>query len=107
MVVQNVLRSLPIRFDPKISALEERKNIDILSIDKLHGIFTAYEMRIEQENPVMKEETFKESKKIKKRNKKNSKPDCSYNDDSKEDEEVENFVRKLKREPTSTNICFR
>jgi hypothetical protein len=97
VVIQKVLRSLPIRFDPKISSLEERTYLDSLSMDELHGIFTAYEMRIEQENPVTKEATFKASKKTKKKNKKKSKPDCSCNDDSEEDEEVENFVRKLKR----------
>jgi hypothetical protein len=45
VVVQKVLRSLPMRFDPKISALEERKDIGTLSMDGIHGIFTAYEMR--------------------------------------------------------------
>ena len=35
------------RFDPKISALEERENLDSISMDELHGIFTAYEMRTE------------------------------------------------------------
>jgi hypothetical protein len=51
MVVQKVLRSLPMRFDPKISSLEEREDLDTLSMDELHGIFTAYEMRTEQDNP--------------------------------------------------------
>jgi Glu-tRNA(Gln) amidotransferase subunit E-like FAD-binding protein len=54
-------------------------------------------MRIEQENIVMKEELFKASKKTKKQNNKKSKLDCSCSNDSEEDEEVENFVRKLKR----------
>jgi hypothetical protein len=31
-------------------------------MDELHGIFTAYEMRTEQENPDVKEAAFKESK---------------------------------------------
>jgi uncharacterized lipoprotein YehR (DUF1307 family) len=97
MVVQKVIRSLPTRFDPKIPTLEERKNLDNLSMEELHGIFTTYEMRIEQENPVMKEATFKESKKTKKQNKQKSKPNCGCNNDSKEDEEVRNFVRNLKR----------
>jgi hypothetical protein len=44
----------------------------------------------------MKEETFKASKKTKKKEKQNAKSDCSYNDDSEEDEEVANFVRRLK-----------
>jgi hypothetical protein len=85
------------RFDPKISSLEEITDLDNLSIDELHGIFTNYEMRIEQENPVMKEETFKASKKTKKKNNKKSKTYSRCNDDSKEDEEMENFIRKLKR----------
>jgi hypothetical protein len=45
MVVQKVLRSLPMRFDPKISSLEERVDISTLIMDVIHGIFTVYEMR--------------------------------------------------------------
>jgi hypothetical protein len=97
VVVQKVLRSLSMRFDPKISTLEEITYLDSLSMDELHGIFIAYEMRIEQENLVMKEATFKASKKTKKQNKKNSKPDCNWSNDLWEYEEVENFVRKLRR----------
>jgi hypothetical protein len=61
------------RFNPKISTLEERSDLDSISMDELHGIFTAYEMRTEQENPDVKEATFKASKRSKKRkrNKKN------------------------------------
>jgi hypothetical protein len=73
VIVQKVLRSLPMRFNPKISTLEERSDLDSISMDELHGIFTAYEMRIEQENPDVKEEPSKHPKdQIKiKRNKKN------------------------------------
>ena len=42
------------RFDPKISTLEEREDIDSISMDKLHGIFTTYEMTTEHENPDIK-----------------------------------------------------
>jgi DNA-directed RNA polymerase subunit N (RpoN/RPB10) len=97
VVVQNFIRSLPIRFDLKISALEEITYNDSLSMEELHGIFIDYEMRIKKENPVMKEETFKESKNTKRKNKKNPKLDCSCSDDSEEDEEVANFFQKLKR----------
>jgi hypothetical protein len=45
-VVQKVLRTLPSRFDPKISSIEEMKDLDSLTMDELHGILTAYEMRI-------------------------------------------------------------
>jgi len=47
VIVQKVLRSLPMRFDPKISTLEEREDLNSISMDKLHGIFIAYEMRTE------------------------------------------------------------
>jgi hypothetical protein len=67
VIVQKVIRSLPIRFNPKISALEERLDLNSISMDELHGIFTAYEMRTEQENPDVKESTFKESKRSKKK----------------------------------------
>jgi hypothetical protein len=36
-------------------------------MDELHGIFIAYEMRTEHENPYVKEETFRASKRSKKK----------------------------------------
>jgi hypothetical protein len=62
VIFQKILRSLPMRFNPKISTLEERSDLDSISMDELHGIFTAYEMRTEHENPYVKEVTFKASK---------------------------------------------
>jgi hypothetical protein len=38
-------------------------------MDELHEIFTAYEMRTEQENPYVKEAAFKASKRSKKKKK--------------------------------------
>jgi hypothetical protein len=54
VIVQKVLRSLPMIFDPKISALEQRSDLNSIRIDELHGIFTTYEMRTEQEHPDVK-----------------------------------------------------
>jgi hypothetical protein len=45
IIVQKVLRSLPMIFDPNISNLEKRIYLDHLSMDELYGIFTGYEMR--------------------------------------------------------------
>jgi hypothetical protein len=47
VIAQKVLRSLPMRFDRKISTIEEREDLNSISMDKLHGIFIAYEMRTE------------------------------------------------------------
>jgi hypothetical protein len=70
VIVQKVLRSLPMRFNPKISSLEEISYLNTISMDKPHGIFTAYEMIIDKENPDVKEATFKVSKRSKKKKKK-------------------------------------
>jgi hypothetical protein len=70
VVVQKVLRSLPMIFDSKISDLEEREYIGRLSMDELHGIFTTYEMRKEHENAVTKYISLRVSKKTKKKIKK-------------------------------------
>jgi hypothetical protein len=71
VIVQKVIRSLPMRFNPKISALGEKLDLNSISMDELPGIFTAYEMTIEQENPDVKEATFKASKRSKKKKKNN------------------------------------
>jgi hypothetical protein len=100
MIVQKVLRFLPMRFDPKIPSLEERADLATLSMDKLHGILTTYETRTEEDSPPRNEATFKASNKRKKNKQETkSKPNsyCSYNDDSNEDEEMVNFIRKLKK----------
>jgi hypothetical protein len=45
VIVQKILRSLPMGFDPKVSSLEERVYLATLSMDELHGILKAYEIR--------------------------------------------------------------
>jgi hypothetical protein len=69
VIVQNTLRSLPMRFNPKISTLEEILDLESISMEELHGIFTTYEMRTEEENPNVKEATFKASKRSKQKKK--------------------------------------
>ena len=68
IIVQKILRSLPLRFDAKVSTLEEIKDLNSLTIDELHGILTAYEMRTGNENPLRKEVAFKASKGPKQKN---------------------------------------
>jgi len=93
---QKVLRSFPMRFDPKIPAPEEREDISTLSMDVLHGILIAYEMITYEDNPSRKVAYFKASNNTRK-NKQKSKLNYSCSDDLDEDEEIANFVRKLKR----------
>ena len=50
-LVQKLLRSLPDRFNPKVSAIEELNDLKTLHIDQLLGTLTAHEMRISKINP--------------------------------------------------------
>jgi hypothetical protein len=83
IIVQKVLRSLPMRFNPKISTLEERADLSSISMEELHGIITTYEMRTEQENPYIKEATFKESERSKQKEKEHSNSSGISDDDEK------------------------
>jgi hypothetical protein len=96
VIFQYVLRSLPMRFNPKISTLEEISDLNSISMDKLHGIFIAYEMRTEQENPDVKVAAFKASKRSKQK-KKEQEEYSSRSDISEDDEEVANFIKRLNK----------
>ena len=45
IIVQKVLRSLPLRYDAKVSAIEESRDLTKMAMDELHGTLTTYEMR--------------------------------------------------------------
>jgi hypothetical protein len=47
IIVQKVLRYIPMIFYPNISTLEEIIDLDAISMGELHEIFTSYEMRTE------------------------------------------------------------
>jgi hypothetical protein len=47
VIVQKILRYLPMGFAPKVSSLKERVYLATLRIDELHGILKAYEIRTE------------------------------------------------------------
>jgi hypothetical protein len=80
-LVQKILRSLPDRFNPKVSAIEEINDLKSLAFDQLLGTLTAYEMRIVIDKPTSREASFKEDK----------------NEDSEPDETKEKIVRRLEK----------
>jgi hypothetical protein len=83
LLVQNILRSLPDKFNPKFSAIEELNDLKTMSIDQILGTLTAYEMRINKDKSSTREASFKEDK----------------NTDSELDDIEAKFVRRLKKEP--------
>ena len=80
-LVQKILRSLPDRFNPKVSAIEELNDLKTLQFDKLLRTLTAYEMRIVKDKPTSREASFKANK----------------NEDSEPDEIEAKFVKRLKK----------
>ena len=95
IIVQKILKSLPMRFDSKISAIEEITDLDTMTVDKLYGTLIAYEMRTKQEDPSGREEAFKASNK---KRTSNPKPKSEHsNDDESDNEEEANFLRNLRR----------
>jgi hypothetical protein len=80
-LVQNFLRSLPDRFNPKVFAIEELNDLKYLYFDQSIGTMTAYEMRIGKDKSTTREASFKADK----------------NEESEPDEIEEKFVRRLKK----------
>jgi hypothetical protein len=81
LLIQKILRSLPDKFNPKVSAIEELNDLKTLSIDQLLGTLTAYEMRINKDKSSTREASFK----------------ADNNPDSEFDEIEAKFVRRLKK----------
>ena len=49
-LVEKILRKLPMKYDPKVSTLEYRQKLEDITLDELHGILTAYELRLGIDN---------------------------------------------------------
>ena len=79
------MRSLPSRFNTKVSAIEETTDWETLTMNQLLGNLTAYDMRLPQRKSNVREAAFKID------NSKEEKEDtCSCSD-----EEEAKFVRRL------------
>ena len=60
-LVEKVLRSLSTKFEPKVSSIEEKQDLQSSTMTQLHRIFTAFEMR--KGGPsYMREDAFKASR---------------------------------------------
>ena len=58
-VVSKILRTLPMRYESKVSTLEEQDDLKKVTVDEMHGILTAYEMRTRHDKISKKEAAFK------------------------------------------------
>jgi hypothetical protein len=80
-LIQKILRSLPDRFNSKVSVIKEITYLKMLTLDQILGTLTDYEMRITKGKSTTRETSFKVEK----------------NTDSDIDDIEENFVRRLKK----------
>jgi hypothetical protein len=80
-LVHKILRSLPDRFNSKVSAIEEIADLKMLTLDQILGTLTAYEMRITKGKSTTRDTSFKLEK----------------NTDSDIYDIETNFVRRLKK----------
>ena len=87
-VVDKLLTTFPMKYDSKVSTLEEQYDLDLMTINEPHGIFTTYEMRIGQNGQSKREAAFKASKEPK---------SLSKNQSEDSDDEEAIFIKKLKR----------
>jgi uncharacterized lipoprotein YehR (DUF1307 family) len=85
LAVQKMLRSLLLKYDAKVSAIEEIRDLTKMTMDELHGALMAYEMRTGTESDYTDNEAaFKAIKKTK------------YKDNDL-DEKIENFIRRIQK----------
>ena len=92
-IVDKLLRTLPVVYNPKVSTLEYWDDINKLTLDELYQIIIAYELRIGRENHSKEEITFKVLKKIEDQK---SKLQSSSQEESYDEEEA-NFIKKLQK----------
>ena len=87
-IIRKILRTLPGRFNPKVSVLEYSANLDKLSKEELHGVLIAYEMRLDEEEGTSHLETaFVASKKTNKDKQPSKENICTYKCEEKEYDE--------------------
>ena len=61
-IVDKLLKTLPMVYNPKVSTLEDREDTNKLALDELYRILIAYELRIGRENHSKKKQPLKYSR---------------------------------------------
>eukprot|EP00253_Pinus_taeda_P025321 PITA_25321 len=87
-LVEKFLRSPFAKFEPKVSAIQEKQDLQIITMTQLHGILTAFEMRKGGPSD-MRQATFKDLAK--------GKEEPNESGHISEEEDEVNFVKKLQR----------
>jgi len=90
IIIRKILRTLPGRFNPKVSILEYNENMEKLSKEELHGVLIAYEMRLDEEEGTLHlKTTIDASKKTNKDKQPSKAKTCTWNCKCEEKEDDE------------------
>lgn len=89
VIVKKVMRSLTTRYDTKVSALEEAKDLKNFSMDELFGSLSSYEMRIIGSETSKREASYNTTK--------NRKYEVANVEEDDSDATIAKFARKLKK----------
>ncbi|GAV70882.1 UBN2 domain-containing protein, partial [Cephalotus follicularis] len=92
-MVRKILRCLPRSWMPKVMAIEESKNLNILPLEDLLGSFKTHELSMQKKD----DDEEKEKKKKKIIVLKSSTFEDSDDDDDDDNEELALITRKLKK----------
>jgi len=96
-LVEKVLRSLSTKFESKVCAIEEKQDLQTITMTQLHGILTSIEIRKGGPSD-MREAEFKASEKGRKKHNESGHI-------SKEEDEV-NFVKKFQWVPEDLEVSY-
>ena len=91
-LVQKILRSLPDRWDPKVTAIQEAKDLNNLPLDELMGSLITHELTLQHRN----EDELKKKKSIALKAAMEEKEELS-SEETLKDEQLGMLVRKFKK----------
>ncbi|GAV67527.1 zf-CCHC domain-containing protein/UBN2 domain-containing protein [Cephalotus follicularis] len=92
-MVRKILRCLPRTWVPKVTAIEEAKNLNILALEDLLGSLMTHELSMQKTN----DDEEKEKKKKKIVTLKSSQTEDSEDDDDNDNEELAFITRRFKK----------
>ncbi|GAV76622.1 UBN2 domain-containing protein, partial [Cephalotus follicularis] len=91
-MVRKILRCLPRSWMPKVTAIEEAKNLNVLALEDLLGSLMTHELSMQKKDDDEKKEKKKKIVALK-----SSQTEDSEDDDNDDDEELAFITRRFKK----------
>ncbi|XP_058776658.1 uncharacterized protein LOC131650979 [Vicia villosa] len=105
-IVEKILITMPPKFDPIVTTIEETKDLSTLSVTELVGSLEAYEQRLNRHKEDTLENAFRSKLKFRPQNKEDE-GKKSYGETSRRREASRNFFKNKPDKNPPCNICKR